>query len=671
MSLPILESNDGVKKSCAAWTKEGKREREMSYLILPRPEKVTMPAAILPKPDKIGKRKTWESTTSDKPVAPGRLEERTAAPHVERPTAPVRADQAAPAVSSLDAGQLLLQLVTLLRQDDAMLASLKSIVDGMASSSYHLTGPTQEPKVEASPLSPPVQEPPKIFSYSESAPIRSDEKAEKPEINGPTKAKIPLSDVEAKITPSPHEVTPSPTALAQGIIVRHQTDEMEKNPPPSEGEAIMAFPKTKIKSHKSKERHEKDERHKSKSKNSSKERSVVVPVTGQHVIADAGPSDQDDLVREELWYFHDDGTEDADESYESPVKRILKAKISSAVGNERPHIVGKLYEPPRLHGSKNPLKHAKDVRPPAFAKVADKSDGDTKVVEKVKPKTPAKSPSAPFDFNPPPPRRIKRRVILMSNDASTQTISPPKTPQSGPPAEIVLHPSLEKSTNIAPVVAKPAVIQPAVTISPPKNLVKVLVKPATVQSLSHAQLAKTTTNESIARVTLPDSYTGSDEVYMKTLKNVDAGDDLMIVSNPKEEPVERFKEGNVSSHPHSDAVPMKPDFAPVENVPLEKDLPAAMSRDEAVEALESIKGDPRALYKLLMAITSSCAPTEEKKPKIEKEKKEKKHRRDGNDKKPSRKHRKSKIDEEGEDLFGDLLGDEESVASLPVLHPTP
>ena len=663
MSLPILESKDEVKKSCAAWTKEGKREREMSYLILPRAEKVTMPAAILPKPDKIGKRKTWESTTSARPSEPGRAEGRTVVPRVEGSTAPLRADQAAPVASSLDAGQLLLQLVTLLRQDDAALASLKSIVDGMASSSHHPAGPTQEPKVEAARLSPPVQERPIVLRYSESAHIRSDEKVETPEITGPAEAKIPLSAVEAKIPPAPRDAKPVPSAPAPRVVVRHQTDEMDKEIPPPEGEEIMVFPKTKTKSHKSKDRYDKDEIHKSKSKDSSKESSIVVPVTGEHVIAAAPASDHDDLVREELWYFCDDGTEDADEIAESPVKRILKAKISAVVGNERPHIVGKLYEPPRFHAS---LKHATDATPPGFAKVADKSNRDRKVVEAVKPTTPPKSPSPPFDFNPPPPRRIKRRVILMTNDASTQTISPPKVPPSGPPAEIVLHPSLEKST---PVVAKPAVIHPAVTISPPKNLVKALVKPATVQSPPEAQLAETTTRESVAPVTLPGSYTGSDDVYMKTLKNVDAGDDLMIVSNPREEPVEPFKERNVSSHPHSDVVPMKPDVAPVENVPLKQDLLAAMSRAHAIETLASITGDPRALYNLLTAITSSCASAEEKKPKKEREKKEKKHRRDKDEKKPDRKHRKSKMGEEGEELFVDLLGDEESVASLPVLHP--
>src|SRR5579862_7536240 len=55
-SLPIVESK-GEMKMFSAWTKEGKREREMSSLILTRPEKITMPAAIYPRPTKLGGRK--------------------------------------------------------------------------------------------------------------------------------------------------------------------------------------------------------------------------------------------------------------------------------------------------------------------------------------------------------------------------------------------------------------------------------------------------------------------------------------------------------------------------------------------------------------------------------------------------------------------------------------
>jgi len=152
---------------------------------------------------------------------------------------------------------------------------------------------------------------------------------------------------------------------------------------------------------------------------------------------------------------------------------------------------------------------------------------------------------------------------------------------------------------------------------------------------------------------------------MKTLKNVDAGDDLMIVSKAKV--VESVNEGNVSSHPHSKIVP---DVLPFENVLLKQDLSAAMSRDGAGEAFASMKGDPTALFEFLSAITSSGARMKEMKPKREKEK-EKKPRRDKDEKKPGKMHRRFKIVESGEDLFGNLLGDEDSVSSLPILHPTP
>ena len=634
----------------------------MSYLILPRPEKVTMPAAILPKPDKFGKRKSWESTMSARPSENGKVEESTAAPDVEGSDAPVRTDQYASAAGPLNAGQLLLQLVTLLRQDDAALASLKSIVDGIASSSQPPAPLTQELKVEAPPLSPPVREMSLILQNSESAPRRSSETEGKPEIPDPTEAKKPPSGVEAKIPPPARDARPVPAALVKPIITQHQIDETEKEISPAEEDEIMIFPKKKTKSHNPKDRHDKDEKHKSKSKHSSKESSGVVPLDDCVVVAPLAPED-DDLMREELWYFRDGVADDADES---PDKGILKPKISVAVVNERPHIVGKLYEPPRLHASQKSSKHAEDVaRTPAIADVVDKSDHDRKYVETDKPRPRPKSPSAPFDFNPPLPRRIKRRVILVSNDASTQTTSPPKTPPSAPPAEIILNPSLEKSATAIDVITKPAVIRPAVILSPPETSARATVKPASVESPPHPKLAKTTTAKLVPPVTLPDSYTGSDEVYMKTLKNVDAGDDLMIVSKAKV--VEPVNEGNVSSHPHSKIVP---DVLPFENVLLKQDLSAAMSRDGAGEASASMKGDPTALFEFLSAITSSGARMKEMKPKREKEK-EKKPRRDKDEKKPGKRHRRFKIVESGEDLFGNLLGDEDSVSSLPILHPTP
>ena len=55
-SLPIMTTpKEEIVKKSSAWSKEGKREREMSTLILPRPERITMPAAILPTPEELKK----------------------------------------------------------------------------------------------------------------------------------------------------------------------------------------------------------------------------------------------------------------------------------------------------------------------------------------------------------------------------------------------------------------------------------------------------------------------------------------------------------------------------------------------------------------------------------------------------------------------------------------
>src|SRR5437763_7277200 len=97
-SLPIVESK-GKMKMFSAWTKEGKREREMSSLILPRPEKITMPAAIYPRPTKLGGRNVRVTKVDGKPERGEKIAEerditvlpvRTDPTHVEEPvTEPV------------------------------------------------------------------------------------------------------------------------------------------------------------------------------------------------------------------------------------------------------------------------------------------------------------------------------------------------------------------------------------------------------------------------------------------------------------------------------------------------------------------------------------------------------------------------------------------------------
>jgi hypothetical protein len=501
---------------------------------------------------------------------------------------------------------------------------------------------------------------------------------------------IPVS-IESKFLPAARAKLAFPAVIESMAAQSQQTEATEDILPAVNQEEIMVFPKQKSNSYKSKN-HDKHEKHKSKSERASKKFSAAATPAEERVTA-APISDDDNLVREELWYHVDDAIDDADESDAFVGKVVLKGKILAApVANERPHVVGKLYEPPSLHASKKSAKPAKDVIVPSTAdtKINDKSDLDKNIPSEIKtvatesPKA-TKSPSAPFEFNPAPPRRIKRRVILMSNDASTQTITPPKTPPSGLAADIIHNPSPEIPSVDIPVIEKAAIVRPAVIISSPKTLGKyTAAKAVTAVSAAGSKMPKSTGKRLVMPATLPDSYTGSDEVYMKTLKNVDAGDDLMIVSNPKEESVEvvlkndkipvQFQDVQSGSSAKSDLHNLEEDpraAPPKEHIPS-----APMSADSAaVEALAAIKDDPTVLYKLLSAITAAATSNinEEKKHRKEKKERKEKHGKDKDGEKKSKKLKKSKgVDQEGEDFFEDLLGDDvASVASLPVLYPTP
>ena len=119
-----------------------------------------------------------------------------------------------------------------------------------------------------------------------------------------------------------------------------------------------------------------------------------------------------------------------------------------------------------------------------------------------------------YDFNPPAPRRVKRRVILSSKEASTQTSPPPSpgnettsSPPRGPRPEAIHHPRYYN------------------TAATPR------VRPQHVDRATK-KLPMTAVN---AMLEMAASYTGSDKTWIGTLKNVDAGDDLMIVSKPKVE----------------------------------------------------------------------------------------------------------------------------------------
>ena len=159
---------------------------------------------------------------------------------------------------------------------------------------------------------------------------------------------------------------------------------------------------------------------------------------------------------------------------------------------------------------------------------------------------------------------------------------------------------------------------------------------------------------------MPPNYTGSDKTWINTLKNVDAADDLMIVSKPKAEDA-----GKIDT-----PVPDKND-SPSESTP------------------KSYTEDHGPLYALLTALSAST-PSEKpvvdttvKKRKDKRDKKEKHHSKDGkctkeNSKSKPQKSRDTSLLVEHDvsrdttrtgDIFGDLLG--EDIPKWGILNPTP
>jgi hypothetical protein len=337
--LPIVKTKDEVKKS-SAWTKEGKREREMSLLILPRPERVTMPAAILPRPDKKkfgGKVKkeippTVEKVESTDDVSPPEVAK------VESPTdivPPIESVAVVKETSSIEppatpetknseteTAALLLRLVNLLRNDEKALGNLKSLVDGLA------------PKES------------------------SDAVAEKI---------VPSEHIESTETSMSNNVPPSPPTppsedIPTAIVVESQTpdDAVELQPPAvveitTEKSLKVVHPEIIVyPTRKSKDRSKSKERsHKHKSKHSKHSKDFIAlisaaadsPTVPQGFTAVAAVDIVDEeLTRDELWY-HVPETKDHDDVDVSPTGvytlQDLKNNAHRATGQ-----VKKLYEPP-------------------------------------------------------------------------------------------------------------------------------------------------------------------------------------------------------------------------------------------------------------------------------------------------------------------------------------
>ena len=706
-SLPIARPKDEVKKS-SAWTKEGKREREMSLLILPRPERVTMPAAILPRPDKKIGLKVKKTTVENPPPQSEKVETAadTSPPKVEQldssvasvdssnvsvETLPPLTSSDSPSGSaavdtkdlaiepptigtkaSADAAQLLLQLVDLLRKDEKALGALKSLIDGDG------VPPKSSPET-ADTVIPSERTETRGSSGSNSAP--------------------PTPPVEA--IPTTVEYQPPPLVIeTKPPPVVDFTAEQPGKPIHAE---IIVYPTRKSKDHsKSKDRTV----HKHKSKHPKHSREFIAQITAG---ADVPPVPQgftavaavdivdEELSRDDLWY-HVPETNDQHDDEVSP-KGVYTLYDLKTNPHRYYRPARKLYEPPPfpVRGKLPVLIDARsgstDAYDATFQKVdakddlgvtsKPKSDSSAATLEKpinlrstdklvvqgkksesIANPTPITPPAKPapvmFDFNPPSPRRITRRVVLHSKGVATQT-----SPPTSPPAATKPHQPPPASRPVA--IHHERYYNNALRVDPKSGKT---MKRAFNPALTPEELKN-----------MGASWCGSDNVFMGTLKNVDTGDDLMIVSKAKPEQEDTKVDVDI---------PLVKESVPVVDSPVEIESPSPAIVDRPVvtavdttaalheSLIKAITQDDGTLYALLTALSktspvavspaplSSVVSTEKK---LKKEKKEKeKSSKEGKVRKSSKSKKMGAADAMEGDIFGDLLGDE--IPKWGILNPT-
>jgi hypothetical protein len=781
-SLPIIETKDKVRKS-SAWTKEGKREREMSLLILPRPERVTMPAAILPRPERKKtahkpKReweiddsvpiveettKTFKESDATTPVIsvvnevnPVTAETPTVnkmddIPITESKTsieslltrAIVEKDSSAD--TSLNAGQLLLQLVTLLKADDRALVALGSIVNGLhspdvSSSIDQNKSPVDVPKE----ISQPIDRTVVPTAGLQIALHHNVEQSVKANIDGTL---ISLPEIDLHFNQSP-ETTAEFSGKTPPVAADNPVEEAE----------VIVYPKQRSKSTKDKSK-SKEKTYKSKTKHSKRSKDVLLStnhlgienyspqfppihssidniphgiVTPESASTNIKLLVEEELAREDLWYNVPDIPRDDElENERYSAKGVYTLQDFKNAARRPSRSTGKLYEPPILFSikksppkvvTKNMAAGAGSIKaydqsfqkvdavddlnitsPPKSAEIekisllkrsksleipsSRESTAAPAIATDAKQEKPINSVNKPvleipapetgnstiasapqaiipankpvpimYDFNPPAPRRVKRRVILNSKEASTQTSRPPSpSPSSsprGPRPEAIHHPRYY-NTAATPQVG-------------PQHFDR-----------ATKRLPITAVN---AMLEMGASYTGSDKTWIGTLKNVDAGDDLMIVSKPKEE------EGKVKSVPTTFAKVNPPVI--IENI--------APTVETALKSIAEEEHGP--LYALLTNLSNSNSLIVDDKPvettvKKHKEKKDKKEKRSSKEGKPRKDKSKSKSQKSTPlppvsdttvftppgrlesspsgtgDIFGDLLGEEIPKWGIP--NPSP
>jgi len=705
-SLPIIEPKTEIKRS-SAWTKEGKRKREMSTLILPRPEKVTWPAAIYHDADKrkIGlvkkiKTRLDAGATEEKgqsngvnsklsadisEMTLGDVAKNVPTPSVEVFTAvstvaplssssssdtPAEAPTTniAPTIGNLgenlDSAQLLLQLINLLRSDDKALNTLTTLVSAVKDT------PSESTKSRSNEPSVPVKHP-KDASDIKQTPIDT----------------LPIIAIQCEAKPEGTNSAKSDNVLSEENMPKAGVEEakVEEEALASQP-AVLIYPAKKHKSHKhhssSAERSHKAKTRKLSREGNVSDNSEIRTRLDQEIFSASSivaeplrqkkppieSSSDEDLAREGLWYSVSGGKNSPD--FETDEQRytstaVYRPHTVNEAGPTKSHPVRQTAARPNTATVSTEMKTksiyggSNEIYERTFAKVDANDDlgvvskplnsADIESISQVetsmlpKASSPPQSPS--YDFNPPAPRRVTRRVILRSKEVATQTS--PRSSSLSPTHEVSVE---ELSDGMK--ARRPAIHHPRYYNTLPRDHI----------SKTQTQLKRPVTLTPEKLASLPKGWTGSDDIWIGTQKNVDADDeDLGIVSKPKEaEPEPKVEE----KRDHVD------------------DTVAKLAK--TIAGLE--KSGLKALLKALSNAPAVEPPPVEKKAKKDKEEKKERKARKAEEKarkkeekaKPKKIHETSASDEKRAeernsgmgDLIGDLIGDSE-IPKWNILSPSP
>lgn len=730
-SIHMVETKDEAKKS-NNWTKEGKREREMSSLVLPRPERKAMTAAILPRPDKKVKVKKEEEreciSEYGKNNAKGKEDPFPVIESGKMDKIPTSVDMhatpstdysqshrtafsfepaQAPAIVSTgsfdtsNAEQILLQLITLLRSDEKALSALKGIVNTLAPSDVLPATTTVLTSTNITLPQPNTSR----HSIGNVDPIRVDP-ADQSEAGSPVEK--PQQTLVAKSDPQPGlvEALMKPSSK----FYDDKVAEANNSPTTEEPGEVAVCPKLRYKLNRNTEKSKSnDKSHKFGSKDSNHSKHSSDTHVSRKLVARKSASIgsgklaaapfavyDDNLTDDEFWYSIPDA---ADDDIQTETRSPKGTYTLEDLRRYCPRpVTGRLYEPPSFSPFTKPPTNVVEFQPnpgtgalEAYNKTFQKVDaaddlgitskpnvnGYRKEASKLRepietipteaspsgkqenlrksgvkasiatyvntngndlnsvslnttPKQPRHTPLH-YGFNPPSPRRVLRRVVLNPKETGTQT-TPPSTPIC-----------LDRKSRHSPVRSESAHI--SVHHSNCYN--------ANRNTTTHIYPRKA---PPYTPETLPEwakSNTGSDMALMGTWKNVDATDDLMIVSSPKGEKQAETK--------------------------LSVDMEVAKPTPQSSESIAKpvIQDENGLLYALLAAISKSSQPSQSpetvdrKRKKNKKERKEKrpdKERTSRNERSKSKSTKPINVPGFASDIFGDLLSEE--IPKWDILNPS-